>query len=270
MAEWGDTLTLAQSDSDLKYVLGDAVRIVQALSFDDGLGVLSPQFRRTQKCVENALECHSYFAEKKFRYFGAKNLNLTLTPQMQARNLLLYAKNHGISDSIGWLHRVYETKTADIVFYGATYGIRVSEVVSLLDDITLLPLNLKQDSNIAQGILKKHIVQEPGGIKGGFHAPILIQLKIVNATATDLDNNGERPKETNSAVENAEKRCADIIDGLTLIQHAAPVMAIKWFEFSDSDLKYAETSSRWEEPLFEGNITYNIVEFDKDKISLIK
>ena len=222
--------------------------------------------------IEAAISAHPVLNIGVFRFFG--NMPLSLTPKMQARNLLAYAVDHGPDEAVAWLHRVYSKKLADVMLMGEVYGLALEDTLELANGVKLVPFPKLVPSSTAQQIWASHFLRGPGGGHSSMTPPVCIILTISNVISDEAhidSSTGQLIRSTNGDVKliDAKEAIADAVLALTLVNGAAPVLVTQWMEFIDPELSRAESSRGWSAAYFEGSLPFNAVGMGECDIDLV-
>ena len=218
----------------------------------------SPDIAEIKLPIVVAMETHNTFRNPINLFFKSKQF--MLNAQYQSHNILKVAVERGAVAAVAWYHKLYSTKRADIRYVAEVYGLKVSELLKLSNDVSLMPLeNLPPSGNAIA--VQLQFIPRPGNWNWpGTSMPIGATYEV-SGVVGNLTNE-----------ENVSGR-SDILEStigaFTLVDKAAPVIGTLWVEFVDADLAMAEFGRMSMTPRYEGRPSWFPVDVDQAAIEWV-
>lgn len=189
-----------------------------------------PDEETPQKGLLGLMRAHPKFGQVERRMFGRQAL--MVSPDYQINNFIKVARDLGPDNATRWLHKVYDTRSANIVVFAEVHGVNIEQAWSFANGVRLITVDALPDSE--RGCRTKALYQFslPDGVMRFGLPPMFAVHESPNVPASlelpDTDLPIPRP------ISRAVRALVVLSDS------AAPVLGASWTAFADLDLEKAQ------------------------------
>lgn len=222
--------------------------------------VPKPDFPEITSSIVAALTEHSVFGHGRNVFFATKQLNLH--PSLLPRQLLRVTLDSDAASAVAWLHRLFKVSHAELRVVGMVHGLDVSEPITLVNGVQLLPLRAAPDSPHLRWFTQGY-QNTPNPIVdiGLMFVPDVAVLDMGSVAASADLIAGK------AVYDAAFAAVQDVARAFTLADRAAPVIGRSWIDFVDPALTAAEFGMVSMSPRFDGSPSQMPAKVDDDALT---
>jgi hypothetical protein len=183
-----------------------------------------------QERLLKVMRAHPKFGKVERRMFGRQAL--MVSPDYQINNFIKVARDLGPAGAMRWLHKVYDTRSANILAFAEVHGVNIKQAWSFANDVRLITLDALPDSERGRNTKALYQLSFPEGLmRFGLPPAFAVhESRDVLASLALPDTDSPIPRPIGRAVRAL----------VVLSDNAAPVLGESWTAFADPDLEKAQ------------------------------